>query len=160
MLTSVWKHVLPWQPRRVRCCCTDVAVLQRVGTATFTMAGVRQRRPSVYDFTVETVDPPRRDARGIRENPGEDIEASLVRPCKPRPVSLGAFHNNVLVVVLMGRNSELSKDHFTQLIHLEKKYQQRGARWTVAGPPVARKGLCLTGSWACMLVRLLLVRGV
>ena len=117
------------------------------------MAGVRQRRPTVYDFTVDTVDPPRRDARGIRENPGENIESSLVRPCKPRPVSLGAFHNNVLVVVLMGRNSELSKDHFTQLIHLEKKYQQRGAGRS--SRPGTRRG---AGAWPVSLTTSPLLR--
>ena len=98
------------------------------------MAGVPN---TLFDFTVHTVDPPHNDPRGIQQvgESDEDAEGALTRPCKPRPVSLGAFHNTVLLVVLMGRNSPLTEVHFEQLIALQKKHgdrgswRQRGAMW-------------------------------
>lgn len=86
----------------------------------------RRRVPTVYDYTLMTVDPPAHDPRGIRDiNEGGD-DLSLVRPCKPRPVSLESFHDNVILVVLMGRNDARSDVTFKQLKDLEKKYESRG----------------------------------
>jgi len=84
---------------------------------------------SVYNFIAHTVDPPRHHPQSTRSFTEEDEEKSsdgTLKTVAPRPVSLQSFANQVLVLVMMGRNDPSTKSHLEQLQKMQDKYESRG----------------------------------